>query len=130
MTGEVIFFIGYGVALLAVAGVLELYGRQSTSAWASRIFTGYRRAVPDAPAPADPDDWPHSEVRRFHHAISLFVVGIALVFLTVGLIRDHHDPVEILALATIGAAHALLATRFLRRLLHAAADGRGRGDAG
>lgn len=40
--------------------LLELYGRHSTSAWASRVFTGYRRAVPDAPEPADPADWPHS----------------------------------------------------------------------
>lgn len=115
MTAEAIFITGYGVALLAVVGVLELYGNQSTSAWASRVFAGYRRAVPDAPEPAGPEDWPHSEVRRFHHTISLFVVTVAVIVIAVGLVRNHLA-LEILALATTGAVHLLLAARFLRRL--------------
>ncbi|MCX5096549.1 hypothetical protein OOK36_49115 [Streptomyces sp. NBC_00365] len=60
MSSEAVFVAGYVLALLVVAGLLELYGRHSTSAWASRVFTGYRRAAPEAPEPADPTDWPHS----------------------------------------------------------------------
>lgn len=52
MSGEALFAAGYVLVLLAVAAGLEVYGRQTTSAWASRVFAGYRRAVPEAPEPA------------------------------------------------------------------------------
>ncbi|MEV1070073.1 hypothetical protein [Streptomyces sp. NPDC050263] len=48
-----------------VKRIEKLYGRQATGVRASRVFTGYRRAVPDAPEPAHLTDWPHSEVGRF-----------------------------------------------------------------
>ncbi|MGW4906971.1 hypothetical protein [Streptomyces sp. NPDC004270] len=61
MSSEAVFVAGYVPALLVVMGLLELYGRHSTGAWASRAFTGYRRAVPGAPEPADPTDWGAAE---------------------------------------------------------------------
>lgn len=115
MSTEAGFVAVYLVLLLAIVGVLELYGRQSTSAWASRVFTGYRRAVPDAPEPADPDDWPHSEVRRFHAVLSAFVAAVAVVLATVELVR-HHRPAEMAVLSAIGLLYALLGARLLARL--------------
>ncbi|MEU9291332.1 hypothetical protein AB0D57_43625 [Streptomyces sp. NPDC048275] len=69
-------------AVVDLAGPLELYGRQSTSAWASRVVTGHRRAVPDAPEPADPTDWPHSEVERFHHTLALCAAAATELIIT------------------------------------------------
>jgi hypothetical protein len=117
VSGEAIFITLYAVMLLAVVGVLEIYGHQPTSAWASRVFAGYRRAVPDAPHPADQAEWPHSEVARFHRVLSLFVPTVAMVLILGELVR-HHRPYETLALVTVGAAHGLLATRLIRRLRH------------
>ncbi|MBS2963594.1 hypothetical protein KGA66_11085 [Actinocrinis puniceicyclus] len=115
MSTEAGFVAVYLAALLVLVGVLELYGRQSTSAWASRVFAGYRRAVPDAPEPADPEDWPHSEVRRFHGVLSALVVAVAIVLAAVELLR-HHRPAELAVLSTIGLLHALLGSRLLGRL--------------
>lgn len=110
MRGEAAFAAGYVVVLLAVVGTLELYVRQPTSAWASRVFAGYRRAVPDAPRPADPTDWPHSEVGRFHGVLALSVAAIALVLVAGELVR-HHRPVEIAVLVAVGIPHGLLLAR-------------------
>ncbi|WP_129800917.1 hypothetical protein [Streptomyces sp. F001] len=84
MSSEAAFVAGCVPALLVMVGLLELYGRQSTSAWASRVFTGYRRAVPGAPEPADPTDWPHSGAGRFHHTLALCAAAVAVVL---GLLR-------------------------------------------
>ncbi|WP_055481568.1 hypothetical protein [Sphaerimonospora mesophila] len=121
MSGEAVFICAYAVALLGVAAILEIYGRQPTSAWSSRIFAGYRRAVPDAPSPADPEDWPHSEANRFHQVVSLFVTVVAVTLIAGELLR-HHAPFEVLALAAAGSAHGLLATRIVRRLRRAQAS--------
>ncbi|GIH68681.1 hypothetical protein [Sphaerimonospora thailandensis] len=121
MSGEVVFIAAYAVALLVVATVLEIYGRQPTSAWASRVFAGYRRAVPDAPGPADPEDWPHSEASRFHQVVSLFVTVVAVALVAGELVR-HHRPFEALTLIAAGSAHGLLAARIVRRLRHARAS--------
>lgn len=115
MSGEATFTAGYALVLLAVVGALEAYGRQSTSAWASRVFAGYRRAVPDAPRPADPDDWPHSEVGRFHRVLSLSVSAIAVVLLAGELVR-HHRAAEVAILVLVGVPHCLLLGRLARRL--------------
>lgn len=115
MSGEAIFAAGYVVVLLAVAGALEIYGRQSTSAWASRVFAGYRRAVPDAPGPADPADWPHSEVGRFHGVLALSVAVIAVVLVVAELVR-HHRPAEVAVLVAVGIPHCLLVVRRAPRL--------------
>ncbi|GAA0909059.1 hypothetical protein [Streptomyces thermoalcalitolerans] len=115
MSGEVTFVVLYSVALLGVVGLLEFYARQPTSAWASQVFAGYRRAVPDAPQPAGPDEWPHSEVGRFHRALSLFVAVIAVLLVSAELVR-HHRPLEALALVAVGAPHAVVVHRLQRRL--------------
>lgn len=124
MSAEAGFVAGYAVALLAVAGVLELHRRQPTSAWAARMFTGYRRAVPDAPRPAEPGDWPHTEVGRFHRVLCLFVTAVAVVLVAAELVR-HHGPVESAALAAAACPHLVLAAWHLRRLRHSAARAAG-----
>ena len=118
MSGEVVFVALYSVVLLVVVGVLEFYGSQPTSAWASQVFAGYRRAVPDAPEPAEPTDWPHSEVGRFHRVLSAFVSVIAVLLVTATLLF-HHRLLEVLALLAVGGPHALIALRLLRRLRRA-----------
>ncbi|MHB9859105.1 hypothetical protein [Streptomyces sp. YIM S03343] len=120
MSGEVVFVALYSVVLLVVVGVLEFYGSQPTSAWASQVFAGYRRAVPDAPEPAEQTDWPHSEVGRFHRVLSAFVSVIA-VLLVAATLLFHHRLLEALALIAAGGPHALIAYRLLRRLRRAPA---------
>jgi hypothetical protein len=115
VSAEPVFVAVYTVLLLAVVGVLEFQRRQPTSAWDARVFTGYRRAVPDAPRPADPADWPHSEVGRFHVVLSLFISAIALVLVAAELVR-HHRPLESAALVAAASPHALVAYRYLRHL--------------
>lgn len=119
MSTETLLIAAYVLVLLGVVAVLELYGRQTTSAWASRVFTGYRRAVPGAPEPANPEDWPHSEVGRFHRVISLFVSVVAIVIATAELIR-HHRPAEAAVLVTVAIPHGLVVTLLARRLRRAA----------
>jgi hypothetical protein len=120
MSGAVVFVALYSVVLLVVVGVLELYGSQPTSAWASQVFAGYRRAVPDAPEPAEATDWPHSEVGRFHRVLSGFVSVIAVLLVAATLLL-HHRLLEALALLAAGGPHALIAYRLLGRLLRAPA---------
>lgn len=120
MSGEVVFVTLYSVVLLVVVGVLEFYGSQPTSAWASQVFAGYRRAVPDAPEPAESTDWPHSEVGRFHRVLSAFVSVIA-VLLVAATLLFHHRLLEGLALLAAGGPHALIAYQLLRRLRRAPA---------
>lgn len=115
MSGEAGFAAGYALVLLAVVGALELYGRQSTSAWSSRIFAGYRRAVPDPPEPAEREDWPHSEVGRFHRVLSLSISGVAVVLLAAELFR-HHRPVEVAVLVGIAIPHCVLLVRMAQQL--------------
>lgn len=116
MSAEAAFAAGYVLVLLAVVVALEIWGRQNTSAWASRVFAGYRRAVPDAPQPADPADWPHSEVGRFHAVIALSVAVIAVVLVAAVLIRNHR-PVEVAVLVAVAIPHTLLLVRRTPRLL-------------
>jgi hypothetical protein len=116
MSGETAFAAGYVLVLLAVVVALEIYGRQSTSAWASRVFAGYRRAVPDAPEPADPADWPHSEVGRFHGVIALSIAAIALVLVGAVIVRNHR-PLEVAVLVAVALPHCLLLGRRVPRLL-------------
>lgn len=116
MSGEAAFAAGYVLVLLAVVVALEVWGRQNTSAWASRVFAGYRRAVPDAPQPADPADWPHSEVGRFHAVIALSIAAIALALVAAALVRNHR-PVEAAVLIAVALPHALLIVRRAPRLL-------------
>lgn len=118
MNGEVPLAAGYVLVLLAVAAGLEVYGRQTTSAWASRVFAGYRRAVPDAPEPAAPDDWPHSEVGRFHRVVTLFISVVAVVLAAAELVR-HHRPSEAALLAAVSLPHVLLAVSLARKLRRA-----------
>lgn len=115
MSTEILLVASYVLVLLAVVAVLELYGRQPTSAWASRVFAGYRRAVPEAPEPAGPDDWPHSEVSRFHRVISLSVSGVAVVLSAAELVR-HHRTAETAVLLAVVVPHLLLAARLVRGL--------------
>ncbi|MHB9861526.1 hypothetical protein [Streptomyces sp. YIM S03343] len=115
MSAEILIVAAYVLVLLAVVAVLDLYGRQPTSAWASRVFAGYRRAVPEAPEPAHPDDWPHSEVSRFHRVISLAVSGVAVVLTTAELVR-HHRTAEAAVLLAVVFPHVLLAARRVRGL--------------
>lgn len=117
MSTETLLTVGYALVLLAVVGGLEAHGRKPTSAWSSRVFAGYRRAVPDAPEPADPADWPHSEVGHFHRVLSLFVSVVAVVLVTAELVR-HHRPAEAAALAAAAVPHWLLVTLLVRRLRH------------
>ena len=63
------------------------------------------------------DPWPHSEAGRFHRAISLLMVGLALLILVVESAR-HHDGPELTLLAALLAAGAL-AARWLARDLRA-----------
>ena len=115
MSGEAAFTAGYALVLLAVVGALEAYGRRSTSAWSSRVFTGYRRAVPDPPQPASPADWPHSEVGRFHRVLALSVSVVAVVLPTAELVRNHR-PAELAVLIAVGIPHAVLLGRLAPRL--------------
>ncbi|MFF6997945.1 hypothetical protein ACFY93_23705 [Streptomyces sp. NPDC008313] len=117
MSAETLLAAGYVSVLLVVVVGLEVYGRQSTSAWGSRIFAGYRRAVDDAPTPATDADWPHSEVGRFHRALSMFVSLVAVVLAGAEAIR-HHQPAEAVLLAAVAVPHCLLAARLGRRLRH------------
>ncbi|MFJ8578350.1 hypothetical protein [Micromonospora sp. NPDC093277] len=116
MSGEAAFAAGYVLVLLGVVVALNSYGRKPTSAWASRVFAGYRRAVPDAPEPADPADWPHSEVGRFHGVIALSIAAIALV-LVGGVMFRHHRPPEVAILVAVALPHCLLLGRRIPRLL-------------
>ncbi|PWU59472.1 hypothetical protein DLE60_16335 [Micromonospora globispora] len=116
MSAEAAFAAGYVLVLLAGVVALEIWGRQNTSAWASRVFAGNRRAVPDAPRPADPADWPHSEVHRFHAVIALSVAAIALVLIAAALVRNH-GPIEIAVLGAVALPHGMLLARRAPRLL-------------
>jgi hypothetical protein len=119
VSAEVLLASVYLLVLLVVVGGLEAYGRQTTSAWASRVFAGYRRAVPGAPEPAGQDDWPHSEVGRFHRVISLFVSVVAVVLAAAELIR-HHRLAEAVVLVAVAIPHGLVVALLVRRLRRAA----------
>lgn len=116
MSTEAVFGSGYVLVLLGVVVALEIYGRQPTSAWSSRVFAGYRKAVPDAPQPADQSDWPHSEVGRFHGIIALSIAVIAVVLVAAMLVRNH-QPAEIAALVAVALPHLLLIRRRVPQLL-------------
>lgn len=118
MSGETLLAAGYVTLLLLVVIGLDVYGRQSTGAWESRIFTGYHRAVEQAPERADPDEWPHSEVHHFHRAVSLFVSVVALVLTAAEAVR-HHAPAEVALLVAVAVPHGVLLTLLGRRLRHA-----------
>ncbi|MEU1301278.1 hypothetical protein [Streptomyces shenzhenensis] len=118
MSGETLLTAGYLGVLLLVATGLDLYGRQSTGAWESRIFTGYHRAAGHTPEPVSRDAWPHSEVHRFHRAVSLFVSVVAVVLASGEALR-HHSPAELALLVAVALPHGALLALLGRRLRHA-----------
>jgi hypothetical protein len=61
------------------------------------------------------DPWPHSEAGRFHRAVSVMLVGLALLVLVVGGIRNH-APAEAAALLTLFAAAVAEGAWFARDL--------------
>jgi hypothetical protein len=61
------------------------------------------------------DPWPHSEAGRFHRAISLLMVGLALLIVLVEVAR-HHDAPELALLAGVLVAGALAARWLVRDL--------------
>ena len=61
------------------------------------------------------DPWPHSEAGRFHRAISLMMVGLALLILVVEVTR-HHDASELALLAGVLVVGALAARRLVSDL--------------
>lgn len=61
------------------------------------------------------DPWPHSEAGRFHRAISLLLVGLALLLLIVEGAR-HHRPEEAALLALLVGAGIAVARRLARDL--------------
>ena len=65
--------------------------------------------------PVDP--WPHSEAGRFHRAISLLMVALAVLILAVEGARHHAPPEAALLLGLVAAA--ALAARWLLRDLRA-----------
>ncbi|MFE9770495.1 hypothetical protein ACFYOV_02195 [Streptomyces sp. NPDC005931] len=118
MSGETLLAAGYVTVLLLVVIGLDVYGRQSTGAWESRIFTGYHRAVRQTPRRVGPDEWPHSEVHRFHRAVSLFVSVVAIVLAGAEAVR-HHAPAEVALLAAVAVPHGVLLALLGRRLRRA-----------
>ena len=63
------------------------------------------------------DPWPHSEAGRFHRAVSLVLVGVALLVLVAGGVRNH-APAEAAALLALLVV-ALVVGRWLARDLRA-----------
>ena len=63
------------------------------------------------------DPWPHSEAGRFHRAVSLVLVGVAVLMLVVGGVRNH-APGEAAALLALLVV-ALSVGRWLARDLRA-----------
>ncbi len=61
------------------------------------------------------DPWPHSEAGRFHRGLSVLLVALAILVVTVGLIR-HHEPSEALLLLGLLAAAAAIGRWLLRDL--------------
>ena len=59
------------------------------------------------------DPWPHSEAGRFHRAVSLLLVALALLIIVVGAIRNH-APAEAAALLALLVA-ALAVGRWMAR---------------
>jgi hypothetical protein len=61
------------------------------------------------------DPWPHSEAGRFHRAIALLMVGLALLLVVAEGARHHRAP-ELALLAAVLAVGALAARRLARDL--------------
>ena len=61
------------------------------------------------------DPWPHSEAGRFHRAIALMMVGLALLLVVAEGARHHRAP-ELALLAALLAAGALAARWMARDL--------------
>jgi hypothetical protein len=53
------------------------------------------------------DPWPHSEAGRFHRGISLMLVGVALLVIVVGAVRNHDAPDAAVLLALLAATLAV-----------------------
>jgi hypothetical protein len=62
------------------------------------------------------DPWPHSEAGRFHRAVSLVLVGLALLVLVVGGVRNHapREAVALLGLLVVALLAGWLLARDLR----------------
>lgn len=59
------------------------------------------------------DPWPHSEAGRFHRGLSLLLVALAILVVTVGLVR-HHEPAEAALMVGLLAVAAVVG-RWLAR---------------
>ncbi|MEU3983784.1 hypothetical protein AB0F77_27510 [Streptomyces sp. NPDC026672] len=118
MSAETLLAAGYVAVLLLVVIGLDVHGRRGTGAWESRVFTGYHRSIQETPEPVGPDDWPHSEVHRFHRAVSLSVSVVAVVLAGAETIR-HHAPAEVALLVVVSVPHGALLALLGRRLRHA-----------
>ena len=57
------------------------------------------------------DPWPHSEAGRFHHAVSVLLVAVAVLVLVVGVARNHAPGGAALLLGLLVVA--LIAGRWL-----------------
>ncbi|MGW2051816.1 hypothetical protein ACWCPF_42830 [Streptomyces sp. NPDC001858] len=73
------------------------------------VFAGHRRAVPYVPEPADPVEWPHSEVERFH------LTPARCAPAAVETVRQHRPPAEGAVLIGATLPHVLFDTPPLRR---------------
>jgi hypothetical protein len=62
------------------------------------------------------DPWPHSEAGRFHRAVSLVLVGLAVLVLFVGAVRNHalSEAAALLALLVVALAAGWWLARDLR----------------
>ena len=58
------------------------------------------------------DPWPHSEVGRFHRALSVVLVALAALILCVEALRNH-APADLLALALPAAITAIAGPRLV-----------------
>lgn len=61
------------------------------------------------------DPWPHSEAGRFHRAIALLMIGLAVMVLAVEGVR-HHEPAEAALLGALFVVASLAARWMLRDL--------------
>ncbi len=94
MPADVIFVVGYALALLAGAVGLHRLGRTNRRQQPGHLRSGRTGARTDSTTTRETDpDWPHSEVPRFYSAMALVAIGASIV-LPVGefLGRDHRSP--------------------------------------
>lgn len=102
MRSEVLFVVGYALALLAGAVGLDRLGRTSHQQRLGRLRGGPTRGHTGSTTTADAaPGWPHSEVPRFYSAMAL-VAAAASIILSVGeLLGRHHRFSETVLLMSV-----------------------------